>query len=439
MIDEAKATERVRRISECRQEPAFLRDLRTAALAAALQMPAPPQSPLKKRIGDSGVDLFRTPTSLAVCLPGNPDTTPLEKGFRADCESRIQFVNGRKTAHCLTTELARHGILFTDLGLAARMFPKYVENDLGTALPYTADRYAALQTALWTEGLFLYIPKNVRAEQPLQVWWRRTESGGHLHPRVLIVAEEGSDVTLLLGETSHLTGTAVSLGLTEIIAKSNARVRIVSVQEQDAKMTRVHLLHAKAARGARVEVLTADLGAGYHNADLKAELNGDGAAATFDAVCLGSGQRHLDLTLTAHHKGSHTDSRMRAHALATGEANLQIQTVSQIDKGAVKAHSTQEERMILLDPTARAQAVPTLYIEEEDVQCDHALSVGPLPDDPMFYLMARGLSETEAKRLLLRGFLQPFVKALPFQGMVPALDGWLDRHIDGRAKELSPR
>jgi len=158
-----------------------------------------------------------------------------------------------------------------------------------------------------------------------------------------------------------------------------------------------------------------------------------------DAAGPGFRQQHLALALTAHHPGCHTDTPLRAHAPVVGEAKAYFPTVSQIDKGAAKANSIQEERMILLDRTAFAHAVPTLYIEEEDVQCDHALSVGPLPDGPMFYLMARGLTEADAKRLLLRGFLKPFAERMPFKGLQSALDGWLDRHIGGRAKELSPR
>jgi Fe-S cluster assembly protein SufD len=431
MIEETKAKAYLEQISRRGQEPSFLSDLRFSALKAARQLPEPPNSPLTKRMEANGLDLFSAPEEWPLCLLGSTELSEWEKEFRADAESRLQFVNGRKAVHCLSTELACHGILFSDLALAARMFPQLVVRYLCTVAPYKANRWTALQTALWSEGLFLYIPKNVQAELPLQAWWRRTAGGGHLHPRALVVAEEGSQVALLLGESSELEEPAVSLGLTEVIAEEGAHVRLTSVHRQDAQMTRIHFLRAKVARDARVEVLFADLGEGYHKIDVTAELAGDGAEATLDAVCMGSGNRQLDLTLTAHHIGRYTKSRMRGHALVAEKAQAKIRAVSKIDKGASKANSVQEERMILLDSRAQAQAVPTLLIEEEDVQCDHALSVGPLGYEALFYLMTRGLTESDAKRLLLRGFLQPLAERMPFSGLQTALNDWLDEHVGG--------
>lgn len=421
MSMETQGKDLVDRLVCRRMEPDWLRDFRKQALAAYETLPEPvfEKSDLRKR---------RTgPFSKTKTPPSCPEQFHLRTPFQSHHTSCLVYANETITEHALPPDLAQQGVLFTDLSLAIRTFPRFVRPHLGQALPLNADRWVALNSAIWNAGLFLYVPKNVRITLPLQAWWTRTVGGGQLHPRLLVVAEENSSVTLLAGEVSELGEDAFSTLIAEVFAKQGSRVRIALLQEQSAPMTRLTCLRARVARDARVDWLFADGGTGYTVADVTSLLEEDGGASTLHGLALGSESQHLDLTLRTEHLGRHTTSDIKTRALLTDRARTISRAVSAIAKGAVGTNSTQEERILLLSKTAQAHPIPMLLIAEEDVRCDHAVSVGSIPGDQLFYLMARGLTQADAKRLLLQSFLHPVTAPIP--GLEDALHGWLERRI----------
>ena len=421
MSAETQTQDLVQRLVCRRMEPDWLREFRLHALNAYHALPEPvfEKSDLRRR-RTGPFSKTKTPPP---CLEQCPMSTP----FQPHSNSRIVYANETITEHALQPDLAQQGVLFTDLSLAVRTFPRLVQPHLGRALPSNADRWVAFNSAIWNAGLFLYVPKNVRITLPLQAWWTRTVGGGQLHPRLLVVAEENSAVTLLTGEVSELAEDAFSTFTAEVFAKQGARVRIALLQEQSAQMTRLTYLRARVARDAQVDWLFADGGTGYTIADVTSLLEEDGGASILHGLALGAESQHLDLTLRTEHRGRHTASDIKTRALLADHAKTISRAVSEIAKGAVGTNSTQEERIMLLDKTAQAHPIPMLLIAEEDVRCDHAVSVGSIPADQLFYLMARGLTQVDAKRLLLQSFLHPVTA--PISGLEEAFHGWLERRI----------
>ncbi|MGZ4031920.1 MAG: Fe-S cluster assembly protein SufD [Tumebacillaceae bacterium] len=422
MSGEIGGKERVEAIVRCRLEPEWMCELRLAGWDAFAKLPDVRWE--KSDIAKRRTGLFAASDTERPC----PEAFELESYF-GTAASKLVFANERKIVAALHAMLAEQGVLFGDLSFAVRLFPHLVKPYLGQLITPQTNKWVALNSAHWTTGVLLYVPKNVHVTVPLQAWWHRTVGGGQLHPRLLVVAEENSDVTLLTGEVSQLHEPAFSIHVSEVYAKRNARVRIASIQEHDANMTRLAYLRAHVEQDAQVDWTFADVGQGYSIAEATSVLQKDGARSTITSVALGHGSQHLDLTHRAHHIGRFTDSRIRGHAILADQAKLICRAVSQIEKGAVGTNSTQEERMMLLSHTAHAQPIPMLLISEEDVKCDHAVSVGKIPPDQLFYLMSRGLTEREAKRLLLRGFLAPLVDALPIDGLQKALEAWTERKI----------
>lgn len=422
--DEAQALqEHLTMLSRFRIEPDWLRTLRQDAYQSYRQLPPVlwEKSSLQRRAAGP---FFPTDEDRPC-----PDRFDLEHHFQQDTRNLVTYNNERINEHRMQAHLARKGVLLTGLSLAVRIFPKQVEPYLGHLLPPTTNQWIAMQTAFWNAGAYLYVPKNVKISVPLQVWWRRTSGGGLVHPRLLVVAEEGSDVTLITGDISELQQPAFSVHVSEIIAKRGAHVKLVSLHQQDPQMTRLSFGRAHLEQDAHVEWIYADAGGGYSIQDFTTVLHGDGARADLNAVSLGQGRGHLDLTLTAAHIGRHTESSLRSCALVGAEANTIARTVSKIEKGAAGTSSNQEKRLLLLDPAARTHAVPMLLIDEEDVACDHALSVGQLNHDHLYYLMARGLTEHEAKRLLLRGFLSPLTDHFQLESLRLTLNDWLEKKV----------
>ena len=421
MSTDTQGKDLVQRLICRRLEPDWLRQFREQALKHYETLPAPvfEKSDLSKR---------RTGSFAKTKPPRkSPEEFLLQTPFHAHNQNRIVFANETVTDHAMQPSLAEQGILFADLSLAVRTFPRLVEPHLGQALPPNADRWVALNSAIWNAGLFLYVPKKKSITLPLHAWWTRTAGGGELHGRLLVVAEENSEVTLLVGDVSELEEDAFSTFVAEVFAKRGARVRIALLHEQAAPMTRLSYHRARVARDARVHWLFADGGTGCTVADIASHLEEDGSASTLHGLALGSASQHLDLTLRTEHRARHTASDMKSRALLTDHAKTISRAVSEIAKGAVGTNSTQEERLLLLSKTAQAHPIPMLLIAEEDVRCDHAVSVGSLPADQLFYLMARGLTQADAKRLLLRSFLHPVTAPIP--GLEDALHDLLDRRV----------
>ncbi|MBL0386747.1 SufD family Fe-S cluster assembly protein [Tumebacillus sp. ITR2] len=425
MTVDAVGKQLVQILTTQRQEPNWLREMREQALAAYEQLPAPHTLDLRTR--PFGPFAPRDPDR--ACPERWEMMTPFqsERGRKKAEVSRLVYANERKIAHHLDMEVAENGVIFADLSLAVRVFPSLVEPYLGQAVT-ADDKWTALSTAVWNLGVFVYVPKNVQVRVPLQAWWQRTVGGGQLHPRLLVVAEEGSDVTVVAGEVSKLQEQAFGVFVAEIFAKPNAQVRLAFLQEHDPQMTRAAHVRAKVERDARVQIFAHDRGSGTGLVDVIVEQTGDGSEVWLDGLVTGTGKQHLDLTLKAEHIGRHTLSRIRTRALLTDHAKATCRAVSQIEKGAVGTDSSQEERVLLLSKTAQANPIPMLLINEEDVRCDHSASVGPLSEEQLYYLKSRGVTDFEARKLLLKSFLAPLVQTSPLPvGMEVLTDKWLDR------------
>lgn len=426
-----KSEELVSQLVRRRMEPDWLAERRAAAWQLYKQLPAyrTTQSDLTQRPIDPVAA-----TEKALHCP-EEGLTNLSRYFEQTSRNRLIFVNDIVTVYEMEAELVEQGVLLAELSLAARLFPSRVRPYLGRLLEAGENPCTALNEAIWNAGAILYIPAGVQVKQPIQLWWHRTRGGGQLHPRLLVVACEGSEATVVLGETSELTEAASSVQAVEVYARKNARVRVAAVQEQAAPLTRVALLKARAESGALVDWSYADLGAGYTVARVENELLGEASAARLQAGVLGQGAQHLDLTLHARHVGRGTQSDMQVRAVLQDTAKTVCQAVSQIERGAVGTNATQEARMLLLDKSAQASPIPMRLIAEEDVRCDHAVSVERLAQESLFYLMSRGLPREAAQALLIRAFLAPLTDRLPVEALADVLVARLEARVEARLAE----
>lgn len=424
MSIETHGKELVEQVTRERLEPDWLRELRFRSLAATERLPSPLFE--KSDLGCRTVGCYPPLES----DPISPELYDLDTLFgRRDGKNRLVFANDKIAEHRLQALIAKKGVMFTSLSMAVRLFPKLVQPYLGQVIPPETNKWVAMQTAIWNTGAFLYVPKRVRVTLPLNIWWHRTLGGGQFHPRLLVVAEENSEVTLVMGETSDLEEDAFSILVAEVIAKQGAQVRLVSLQEQSESMTRLSFAKAQVGRDAQVKWLYADGGTGYSVVDMNVQLEADGAAAKIKSLILGAHRQHLDLTMTTLHRGQGTHSEIDGLGILSGQANTSIHSVSDIDTGALGATSRQTGRMILLDETAKASVTPTMPATLAAATCEQAVSVGGLPEEQLFYLMARGLKDGQAKRMLLRGYLERLLTNTSMNGVKKYLHVWLERKV----------
>jgi Fe-S cluster assembly protein SufD len=411
-------------LSKRYSEPEWLRKGREQAWTTFEAMPSPKleKSNLTKRSWDIGPFVNADDVSserAAMVLNQLPEQTVL------------YFHNGRLISGVLSPELSNQGIIFTDLHTAAVQHPDLVQKYLGTVVRTDESKWAALNAALWHGGAFLYVPKNVIVDEVFHVVHEVTEEGQGAAPRLLIVGEEYSRFSYaevyLRDEVHH---GKVQVDVSEVVAKAGADITVASVNQYRKGGSNYTTRRAAVANDAHVSWVFGDLGDGYTVGLLESDLIGNGSRSTIEGIGLGYGKQHMDFTASMLHRGRYSESDMRLHGVLRGKANSVYRTSTHIFKNAVQAGSEQYDRMLMMESTARADAIPMLLIDENDVQrCGHAASVGKIDENQIYYLQSRGITKREVVRMIVWGYLRPTVDAFPSEGLRQYITGLIDREL----------
>ncbi|GMK41716.1 Fe-S cluster assembly protein SufD [Paenibacillus sp. CCS19] len=333
----------------------------------------------------------------------------------------------------LSDELKAQGVIFTDLETAAREHGAIVQQYLHTVVASNEDKLSALHSALWNGGVFVYVPKNVEVELPLQAVLYNDDAEATFAPHVLIVAESNSRVTYV--DNVITTGSAAQVaaihhGVVEVVAKAGAKVSFASIHSMGEEVVDISIRRAALDNDARVEWIIGDLNDGNTLSDTKSVLNGRGSSSDSKVISIGSKKQKLSLTTQAVHWGKSTDSQMITRAVMREEATAIINGITKIEKGATKANGEQTEKVLMLSPKSRGDANPILLIDEDDVTAGHAASVGQVNPEQVYYLMSRGIAKIDAERLIIYGFLAPVVSEIPIDAVREQLQRLLERKLE---------
>lgn len=329
-----------------------------------------------------------------------------------------------------------HGLNLIPAGVTVKSLRSAADDEaviqrLGSVIPVAENKWTALQSACWQDGLYLHIARNTSFSGVIQVVHLTTQKGRGSFPRSLVVAEEGSQVSVL---DLHLARPEVEeelhFGVTEIIAAADSRVSFGSIQDFPKHTTNYWLQRANVDQNARVDFVVGEMGDGYTVGEFGSSLLGAGSVSTGHAVVLGTGKAHLDLTAKMVHIGKFSESDTSTRGVMLGKADAICRGVTHIQKGASGANGEQTEKLLMLSPKSRADAIPILLIDENDVKCGHAASVGQISEEQLFYLMSRGISKADAKRMIVWGFLDPVLAALPVERVRNAVETILERKMN---------
>ncbi len=327
-------------------------------------------------------------------------------------------------------QVEANGAVFTNLRSAAVSHRKLVEKHLGTAVSYDENQLISLQTALWRDGAFIYVPSGVTLTEPLQLICVTTASGHGSFPRNLIIAEASSAVTLYDAYLAAETITdELHVGVTEVVVGPDAHVVVGSVQDFPKAATTILSRRANVGKNGRMDWVFGELSEGFTVADFGSVLQGDGSKSTSHAIAVGIGRAHIDMTARMIHIGRFSESDTMARGVMQGRSNGVYRGFTQIHKGASGSDGQQTEKLLMLSPQSRADAIPMLLIDENDVKCGHAASVGQISEDQLFYLMSRGISERDAKAMIVWGFLQPVLAEISIERMREAVTSMLERKM----------
>ena len=330
-------------------------------------------------------------------------------GVSAQYESEVVY-------HSIREDLEKLGVLFCDCDTGLREHPEIFRKYFGTVIPPNDNKFAALNSAVWSGGSFVYVPKGVRVEIPLQAYFRiNTESMGQFE-RTLIIAEEGSFVHYIEGCTAPTySKDSLHSAVVEIIAMPNAHVRYTTIQNWSNNVYNLVTKRAIAKEHSVVEWIDGNLGSKVTMKYPSIYLMGEGAHGEVLSVAFAGDGQHQDAGAKVIHVAPNTTSTIVSKSVSKGTGRTSYRGHLKVYPKAHNVRSSVRCDALLLDEQARSDTYPYMDVEAEDVQIGHEATVSKVGDEQLFYLQSRGISEQEATAMIVNGFIEPFVKELPME------------------------
>jgi Fe-S cluster assembly protein SufD len=424
----------VEEISSLHEEPAWLREQRRAAWRFYEELPLPTGKEEEWRRADpsalslDGVTLF-APAAPSARLPGGPREG--RNGYGGQIVQHASRIIFQET----TPELARQGVLFSDLHSAARRHPKLTQRFFMTdAVRPDEWKYVALHGALWSGGAFLYVPAGVEVSLPLRYAVGVDGAGRGVFPHLLIVAEAGSSVTCVDESLSPTRrGPGFSSAVVEIIAGEGARVRYVGLQGWGKNVNSFLTLRALLDKDSRLQLMAVGLGGRVSKARIEAVLRAPGAAAEIAGLTLADGDQRFDYGTLQDHIAPNTTSDLLFKSAMRDRARFAWYGLTRVHKGAGGSDANQVSRSLLLGDEARATPMPVLEIEAYDVaRCSHGATVSSVDEEQLFYMMSRGVPRQEAAQAIVEGFFRQGLERLGSDGLRRGVVRALQRKLASR-------
>ncbi len=330
-------------------------------------------------------------------------------GVKAQYESEVVYGSLRE-------DLAKQGVIFTDTDSAVREYPDLLREYFSTIIPPTDNKFAALNSAVWSGGSFIYVPKGLKIEFPLQAYFRINAANMGQFERTLIIVDEGAQVHYVEGCTAPMYSTeSLHSAVVEVIAKRGSRVRYTTIQNWANNIYNLVTKRAMAYGDSLVEWVDGNLGSRLTMKYPAIYMMEPGARGEVLSVAFASAGQHQDAGAKVVHCAPHTSSRIVSKSISKNGGRASYRGLCKVMPGAKKSKSSVVCDALILDPQSRSDTYPYLEIEEQDVMIGHEASVSRIGEEQLFYLASRGLSEAEASTMIVSGFIEPLVKELPME------------------------
>ena len=415
----------VRDISAKKSEPQWMLDLRLKGLKLFHRKPMPTWGSDLSTIDFENIKYFvRSSEKQAATwddLPedikntydklGIPEAEKqrLVSGVAAQYESEVVY-------HSIREDLEEQGVLFLDTDTALREQPELFKEYFGTVIPVGDNKFAALNTSVWSGGSFIYVPPGVHVDIPLQAYFRiNTENMGQFE-RTLIIVDEGAYVHYVEGCTAPIySSDSLHSAVVEIIVKKGGRCRYTTIQNWSNNVYNLVTKRATCEAGATMEWVDGNIGSKVTMKYPAIYLMGEHAKGeTLSIAFAGEGQ-HQDAGAKMVHAAPNTSSSILSKSVARGGGRTSYRGLIQINEGAHGSKSNVLCDALLVDQISRSDTYPYVDIREDDVSMGHEASVSKVSDDQLFYLMSRGMEQDEAMAMIVRGFIEPIAKELPME------------------------
>lgn len=413
----------VAQISEMKNEPAWMRDFRLESFKIFESKPMPkwggdiaidfqdiyyylkPADQQGKTWDDVPQDIKETFDKLGI-----PEA---EKkylaGVKAQFESEVVYGS-------LQEDLGNKGVIFTDTDTAVREHPELLREYFGKIIPPSDNKFAALNSAVWSGGSFIYVPPGVHIDFPLQAYFRINAEQMGQFERTLIIVDEGASVHYVEGCTAPMyTTESLHSAVVEVIVKKNGRARYTTIQNWANNIYNLVTKRAVAYQDSLMEWIDGNLGSHLTMKYPAVYMMEPGARGEILSIAFSSKGQHQDAGAKVVHCAPHTKSRIISKSISKNGGRSSYRGLCKVEKGATDCKSNVVCDALILDADSRSDTYPYIEVEEQDVQIEHEASVSRIGEEQLFYLMSRGLSEAEASSMIVSGFIEPLIKELPME------------------------
>ena len=318
--------------------------------------------------------------------------------------------------HSMKDELIKQGVIYTDVETAVREYPDIVKEHFMKCVPITDHKFTALHAAVWSGGSFVYVPKGVKLDYPLQSYFRLNspESGQFEH--TLIIVEEGASLHFIEGcSAPKYNKVNLHAGCVELYVKDNAYLRYSTIENWSKNMMNLNTKKAIVGKNASMIWVSGSFGSHVSMLYPLSVLNGEGAKTEYTGISFAGATQNLDTGFKVIHNAPRTSSVINSKSISKNGGKCTYRSLVRITENAKKSKSTVSCESLMLDDISVSDTIPVNDIRADDVEFSHEATIGKLSDKTIFYLMSRGISEEDAKAMIVRGFAYPISKELPVE------------------------
>ena len=414
----------VREISRLKEEPEWMTEFRLKAFRAFQAMPMPKFGPSLADMDFSSYTYFtRVSKKESSSWEEVPET--IKETFRklGIPEAEQKFLSGASTQyesevvyHNMLEEVKEKGVIFLSTDMGLKLFPEIFKKYFGTVIPIADSKFSALNGAVWSGGSFIYVPKGVKLEKPLQSYFRINNEKTGQFERTLIIADEGADIHYVEGCTAPTySKDSLHVGVVEIVVNKGAHVRYTTIQNWSTNILNLVTQRAKVAENGFMEWVDGNIGSMTTMKYPACILEGNNARGETITIAVGNNGQYQDSGARMIHIGKNTSSSIISKSIVHNGGVANFRGTVRMLESAEGARSHIECDTLILDDISKSDTIPHNEIRNNDAYIEHEATVSKINEDQLFYLMSRGISRENAMQMIVMGFIEPFAKELPME------------------------
>ena len=429
----------IRNISKEKNEPDWILQIRLKALNLYNELPMPTWGPNLDELDINKIATYVKPnTSMNKSWKDVPDEIKdifdklgipeAEKealsGVGAQYDSEMVY-------HKLEEKMKQKGVIYTNFDTAIKEYPELVKQYFSKAVPINDHKFIALHYALFSGGSFVYVPKGVKLSDPLQSYFRLNAKGAGQFEHTLIIVEDNSSLEFIEGcSAPGYNEINLHAGCVELFIKDNANLRFSTIENWSRNMMNLNTKKCIVGKNSKIEWITGSFGSKVSMLYPMSILNGEGAKCEFTGISFAGKGQNLDTGIKVIHNAKNTSTVVNSKSISSDGGICTFRSNVWVKKNALKSKLSLSCESLMMDSDSKSDTIPVNRIENDDVLFSHEAKIGKISDQTIFYLMSRGISEEEAKALIVRGFAEPISNAFPIEYAVE-MNRLIDLELEG--------